>query len=1042
MPVLITGSAEPLSVAMLRAVRRELLKSCGRGRLPSVIDRIASQTEQSSSQPLDNQVVVELVEEVADHVVSTRKASGLLILLDELGKFLEYAALHPDRQDVFLLQSLAEAASRSGHRPFIVVGLLHQGFNAYSEHLSPLAQKEWEKIAGRFDELLFNHPLEHVTRLIADALNIRSRSLPYGIVSRMREDMATLLDLGWFGASYTRQLLVDIAPKLYPIHPSVIPALLQLFTCFGQNERSLFSFLLSAEPFGLLEFARRPLGADQFYRLYNLYDYARHSFGYRLAQQSFHSHWNHIESMVESFPVENNEELQILKAVGLINMLDSGSLVPCEDMLTIAVPGSRAQVKTTVRKLKFKKILWYRGVAGGYCLWPHTSVNLDRAYRDAGRALGQAPDRVAAHITDYLEIGAIVARRHYIETGNLRHFQVQFSTVDQLPSQIQGSDDTADGKIIIPLCETEDERKVALRFAQSDEVRSRPGLLCAVTSPLTALARLVLEVQRWEWVLANTPELNNDTFASEEVSRQIAVARDALQQRVKCFIGIQEFSGGSELTWFCKGELLPIRSGRDLLVYLSRVCDEIYSKAPQVANELVNRRTLSSAAAAARMRLIERVFTSANEHLLGMDAKKKPPEMSIYLSILKNSGIHKESNGGWVLRVPDEADDSCHVRPALNCIQRIFENAGLGRVRVSEILAELRKPPFGVRDGLAPILLAVFAAMHDQHLAFYDKGAFMREAGILDLMRLTKLPETFEMQYCKMGSSRRELFERLLKTTEANVLKGRRADILDVVRPLCVFAAHLPPFTQKTKTISQNAIGVRDALLSAREPALLLFRDLPAACGFPEVNNEGGARKRDLDSFVAILKRSLDELRQAYPALQERMKASLVAALQLGDSTRDFRAGLARRSRHVSLFVKEPQLKAFCNRLSDTELSEPEWLESIGSLVCSLPPARWSDIDAERFVQELGLLSARFRRVESVAFGAQGGTQSESAMRVAITRLDGSEVERVVYVPNEEKRRVMEFEKEVLARLGSAPNPALAGTLTALWKVLCEDGTK
>lgn len=40
LPVLITGSREPLSTALLRALRRELVDACGRGRPPAVIEKL------------------------------------------------------------------------------------------------------------------------------------------------------------------------------------------------------------------------------------------------------------------------------------------------------------------------------------------------------------------------------------------------------------------------------------------------------------------------------------------------------------------------------------------------------------------------------------------------------------------------------------------------------------------------------------------------------------------------------------------------------------------------------------------------------------------------------------------------------------------------------------------------------------------------------------------------------------------------------------------------------------------------------------------
>jgi len=150
LPVLITGAHEPIAVALLRSLHRDLLATCGRGRPPAIIDQIQAQLARAPRTPIPDGTVVKLLTDAAAHVVAAQKGSGLLIILDELGKFLEYGALHPEVQDVFLLQSIAEAAARSGRNPLFIVGLLHQGFNAYAEHLSQSAQKEWEKVAGRF----------------------------------------------------------------------------------------------------------------------------------------------------------------------------------------------------------------------------------------------------------------------------------------------------------------------------------------------------------------------------------------------------------------------------------------------------------------------------------------------------------------------------------------------------------------------------------------------------------------------------------------------------------------------------------------------------------------------------------------------------------------------------------------------------------------------------------------------------------------------------------------------------------------------------
>ena len=189
-----------MAAAMLRALHRALEDGCGYRKQPRLAQRISSLADTAARTSVPDTVVVNLLEEAGEYVRETAKRTGILVIVDELGKFLEFAAIHPDRQDIYFLQALAEAASRSGKAPLFVVGLLHQGFNAYADQLSQAAQREWEKVAGRFEELLFNQPLGQTASLIADALNVRIERLPGNAGRVIESEMSTAIDLGWYGA--------------------------------------------------------------------------------------------------------------------------------------------------------------------------------------------------------------------------------------------------------------------------------------------------------------------------------------------------------------------------------------------------------------------------------------------------------------------------------------------------------------------------------------------------------------------------------------------------------------------------------------------------------------------------------------------------------------------------------------------------------------------------------------------------------------------------------------------------------------------------
>jgi hypothetical protein len=1033
LPILVTGSRMPIAAAIAGALRQSLEAECGRGKPPRVLEKARSLEASSAEAPVSDDAVLALLQETSAYLADSEKASGVLIILDELGKFLEFAAMHPDRQDVYFLQRLAEAAARSGGSPLFVVGLLHQGFNAYADHLSEQSQREWEKVAGRFEEMVFNQPLEQTAALVADALHIRVEALPGSVIRQARAEMDMTLNLGWYGSAAARKNLLELAPRLYPLHPTVLPVLSKLFHRFGQNERSLFSFLFSTEPFGLRTFAEGcSVAQGGFYRIHDLYDYARACFGHRLSVLSYRSHWNHIESVVESFPIDRALDVRILKTVGLLNLLDTPPLLASVPAIKLGVEGKQGAIPTAIQRLqKTSHVLHYRGAAGGYCLWPHTSVNLDKAFREAERAVS-ATLRVASLIEATLEPRPLVARRHYIETGNLRYFRVRYAAVPDLPACLTGTAGPSDGTILVALCETPQEREEALAFARSAALAERREVLVAVPAPLSSLRGLVLESQRWEWVAHNVPELGNDHYAAEEVSRQVAASRRALQDRVHSFLGLGKITGQTELTWFRQNRPVEIGDGRDLLVKLSKFCDGLFPKAPQVRNELLNRHELSSAAAAARMRLIERLLTTPTLPLLGMDPLKKPPEMSMYLSVLKHGGLHRETPDGFDVVEPLADEDTLNLLPSLRCIQDILSAQPDSRVRVPQVFEALSQAPFGVRAGLAPLLLAVFAAIHEQEVAFYSNDAFVRRMTGQDFMRLVKAPELFEIQFCRVTGVRAILFARLSTLLNTGQSGDRAESMLDVVRTLCVFAAQLPSFTHKTRQLSPTVSAVRDTLAAAKEPSSLIFRDLPLACGFDPFPSDTTVKDRIVSDFVAALKSALEELKAVYPELLQRMKADVADAFEYSGPFDRVRSQLADTTARVLAGLSEPRLKGLCLRLVDRQLADEEWLEALGSFVCSKPPTKWLDIDAQQFREELYRLAQQFKRVEATAFQVGDG----SAMRIAVTLQDGSDLERIVRLNPEEEDQARKLEDEIAMLIGRGPRVGIAAATRAVWKAL------
>ena len=1049
----------PLRLALQSALRKSLVAGNGVSyiKLPSKLQRFAKVLDKDIPLQLEfrpaedktlgigDQEIVDALILYSEFIKSESKGSGILLILDELGKFLEYAAMYPERQDIYLLQQLAEAASRSGETPFFVLGLLHQGFSAYTDRLDTTSKQEWEKVAGRFEEILFNQPLDQVVLLLSSALGVRKNGISVTHQDEAVAQMKHALQQGWFGPAPPRKSWQNKAARLFPIDPLAVPIIVRTMHRFGQNERSLFSFLQSSEPYGLQAFSSQlSLQDARLYRIHDFYDYVRANLSHSINLSSTQTHWMTVESIVSSYVTDDVFELQVLKTIGVLNLLNANDLIPTESIVVQAVAGTQEDLRSrtthAINTLKDeKRILYDRGIAGGLCLWPHSSVDLDSSYRNAERVVSNI-DNVSEQIQAYLEPRPIVARRHYIETGSLRYFRVQNLTKSSFAQFTPKADGDGDGTIIVVLCDSPQERQQALQTAHTPKFRNYPQVIIAVPDPLHNVADYLRDYLCWEWVGKNVLELNTDSYARDEVSRQRQAALERLEKRISDLINLRDYSGKMAFDWFSERKLLPIFNGKQLLQHLSNVCNGVFPQAPKIQNELINKQNLSVAGAAARLKLIGRMLEREAQLNLGMSTNKRPPEMSMYLSVLKRGNIHVKGEKTWYIQEPLPDADSCHILPTLKRIDGLLKSTIDKKITISELFADLRKPPFGIRDGLIPLLLAIYIVAHRQDIAIFEDGTFLREVRRDDFLRLTKAPEYFEIQHSEIEGIRASVFDQLIKVLGIQRTSGERTSrILDVVQPLCTFVVELPEYVHNTKKLSQEAIVVRDKLMSAGEPAPLLFRDLPIACGYDPFDAAEFIDDSRVQDFAEKLKTYLAELRHAYRELLERLKSAIFAAFEVAGGSSQAREALSSRADVLRVHVTESQLKALCGRLSDRTLAETKWIESVASFIASKPPFYWHDTDEGAFQNELSDFAERFKHIDSIYFGTADRPEGGEGIRLAITRSDGNERVTVMYPQPEAENELANLQKQIRVLLRSHNRLGLAAIARAVWDEINED---
>ncbi len=939
LPVVLTLRRASLSQALLEGMQGVAKRIGG-----AASENLAQALEADlRTAPLDTRRVLERLVALSD-LACTQGYRGILLILDELGKALEYASRHTG-EDIYLLQEMAELAARSGKQPFLVLGVLHQAFEQYGEHLTLAARKEWAKVQGRFSDVAFIEPVEQQMRLAAQAM-IALEIQPALSADVLRKIAQEMSEAGYTPKSLKPGEFLALAVDAAPLHPSVFVALPYLFRRFAQNERSLYAYLLGQEAHGLQEKLQQAPG--HLVRLPDLFDYFMTNLEGSLLRQSYARRWLEVADALERTPDLSPLEVDVLKTVGLLNILgDLSPLQASRELVALSLSDSprSPDVEAALDALQMRSLLTFRLYNRTYRVWEGSDVDIEAELEQARRKT--AGLGLAATLQQYLPHRPLVARRHSYEQGALRFFAVQY--LDAPPSEVPRPGHGADGLLICCLPSTLEQAKAFSSWATSPAVSAAEHLLVALPQQIGGLREAAAELRALRWVWDNTPALHKDRVARRELAERIALVEQSLGRAVEVLLDPRPEPTGAGTLWFYRGHEQSVSSPRAAAQLLSSAMDWLYPYAPRIKNELINRRALSSAAAAARRNLVERMLLYAKEPLLGMEGY--PPERSMYESVLRASGLHQNSEGSWQFTEPQGANDPCNLRPSWEQMYSRIFSAIAEPYPVDQLFSELEAPPYGVMPGVLPVLLAAFLLTYPDETSLYKEGVFVPEPTIADFEVLMRRPELFAVGGSRILGERQAVVERL-----ARGLKVKPA-LLPVVRALVRMVRSVPESAWRTRKLPEEVLELREAFERARSPERLLFHDLPVALGEKPFGEQQNKSKKRIEAFFEKLNQALQTWGAFVPSQVEKARDTLLRACGLPEGPEGW-ARLRAQAKQLSGKPLHSSLVPLVNRLTAPG-EEAVVLDGVLALVASKPPKSWTDSDIERFPEQARLLGER-----------------------------------------------------------------------------------
>ena len=849
------------------------------------------------------------------------QTGGIVVFIDEMGKFLEGAAY--DGTDIYFFQQLAELASRSAGR-LIIVGILHQGFEEYAHRLSREVRDEWAKIQGRFIDLALSAAPDEQLGLLARAIESDHKSL-------MPDDIARRIS-----ALTNNQAAADVLEACWPLHP-IVACLLGPISRrrFGQNQRSVFGFLNSTEPRAFQDFLRNAAD-DHLYTPELLWDYLQFNMEPSIMASPDGHRWAMAVDALDRCLAAGGGELHIrlLKTIAIVDLFKERSgLVSTLELLNLAMRDQDVtEVKSAVAELQEWSLIIYRRISDAYSIFEGSDFDVEQAIDEAYGGIG---DLDFERLTELAGLQPVIAKRHYHETGTLRWCDTAIVSLSEIEEAVTNYKPTygSVGAFFLALPTQGHSQETVEQIARY-AVAKGEGLDVVVGLPernswtLTTLAR---DLMALEQVKDDTPELQGDRIARNEV-----------QARITDVLGILEGGLGQALDnaqWHRSGSP-PVRLDHaELNSLASTIADARYPDTPRIHNELLNCIKPSGSAIAARNVLLRHIALREGEARLGIEGY--PPEGGMFDSLFSATNLYRENEDGWAFVEPGlGAVDPTNLAPAWEAAETYLKTNAHKPVAMAELYEVWRHPPYGIRDGLLPVLAVAYIQSRKRAIALYREGIFQPRLTDLDVQYLTSDPSYLQVRWMELSDESRQLLSDMAEIVRDmdpdNALT--HAEPIDVARGLVSIYDQLPAWVGRTHWLSQNAKRVRQLFKQASDPNQFIFDDIP------RLFSNSQRPTQCTGEVAAIVREGLDELISAYPDMLHRLREVLLSELGVPNASPPNLAELRARAVNIRQLSGDLRLESFILRVAEFQGTGTD-MESLASMASNKPPNQWVDPD-------------------------------------------------------------------------------------------------
>lgn len=811
--------------------------------------------------------------------LSAKGFTGVLVVYDEFGKFLERGVRHPSTFDLHFLQEFAEACNSSGKEQLHLLLLSHLPISRYAANLPTSVQQEWAKIEGRFSQLSFNDYQASTYTLIANVFEKGISEIDKKQAAKFSKGVAAWVDglkkTGAFSALLTTPNLVDTLTACFPMHPSVTALLPLLAEKVAQNERTMFSFLTRNEDHSLPNHIESAscLQDLELLKPFGLYSYFRSLFANDVGVGGA-SRINIVaDQIVNSLEAEDSIGRDVTVCLASIAIINNRSIVKAtKKSISGILEGlyPSADVVKKLEELQERRLIVFDRTNDEFSLFEGASVDIKSEIQKL-RPKKLTPKAYADILRGNLELSFLTPKRYNFSQGITRYLSEQLVSIEALESKSYGEVDFSkeDGKVVYVAAFSKSEIESAREIAKKDQ--SQTTVFVIPNRPLDIESDL-LELSAIEQLYSKKELLSSGMNVRKELDKYQQIARKAIQRSCAALKSYNNM----DATVICGGKMTrkPVKCEFQIGDFVSDVMSEVFNQHPQFNNEMINKRRVSNPIIQGRMRLMAQ-FQQSNSKNWGIEGNG--PELSILKTLLAQNSIKFfRSESGAIERI--EFTSSSQLAPLIADFHSLLKKAN-GPVVMSEVLSRWMAPPFGIRVGLASLYLFLISHVGKTRLSFYHEDTFIPVHDIEMFESILKQPKRYSVQMVEMTPKLASYLKKVISIPRAfigGIPSDKDADFITVARVFSTFYGGIPEYSRRSQSLTIRQKKLVAALDGFRQPEQFFLKTLPEIYvgGSWEALSDS-----NIEKIYAGLKEDFDKIQSLYGDLLRNISKSQRTAL-------------------------------------------------------------------------------------------------------------------------------------------------------------------